>query len=77
MKPKATKTKKRKKALTDDQKIRKAIRDLEHWSFHGNTATNPGGRFKKVIDFILAVERVTRAAKDAIARREKAKKVRW
>jgi hypothetical protein len=51
--------------------IRKTIRDLEHWSWYGNTANDPGGRFKKRWDFILAVRRVTRFAKQTIERREK------
>lgn len=69
--------KKRKKALTAGQMIRKAIRELEHWQFHGNTAVKPGGRFKRSIDFIIAVDRVTQFAKDTMAKRERAKRVRW
>jgi hypothetical protein len=59
----------------DKDRDRKAIRDLEHWSLNGNTAVRPGGKFKTSMDFILAVERVTRIARDAMKRQEMAARV--
>lgn len=61
----------KKKKPSEMELVRKAIRDLEHWSWYGNTAKCPGGRFKKQWDFILAVQRVTRFANETIKRRER------
>jgi hypothetical protein len=65
-----------KRKLSETQRVRKAIRDLEHWLFHGNTATKPGGRFRRSIDFIIAVDRVARFASETIRLQKNAKRPR-
>jgi hypothetical protein len=47
----------------------KAIRDVEHWLWHGNSARVPGGRFARIIDLLNAVSRVTMLAKEAMKSR--------